>query len=157
MEITDQTLLLAFGLGLLGFIEPCTIGAHMLFLAGQRMRPMGQRISAAFIFLLARLVVMGGGYIAVEFAGVFNALGSKVTLVNRSDTILRNYEQGIVEKLPPIMAGRGMDLQFGAQIERVAKNDDGSLSPPTPGPGCKIFTRGWRLASLITSQTSSSI
>jgi len=75
-----------------------------------------------------RLVVMGGGYIAVEFAGVFNALGSKVTLVNRSETILRSYEQGIVEKLPPIMQGRGMDLQFGTQIKSVSKNDDGSLS-----------------------------
>jgi len=74
-----------------------------------------------------RLMVMGGGYIAVEFAGVFNALGSDVTLVNRSDTILRTYEQGIVEKLPPVMKARGMDLQFGAQIERVEKLGDGSL------------------------------
>ena len=75
-----------------------------------------------------RLMVMGGGYIAVEFAGVFNALGSQVTLVNRSETILRSYEQDIVEKLPPIMQARGMDLQFGAQIERVTKSEDGSLS-----------------------------
>lgn len=74
-----------------------------------------------------RLVVMGGGYIAVEFAGVFNALGSKVTLVNRSDTILRNYEQEIVKRLPPLMEARGMDLQFGTYIEQVSKNDDGSL------------------------------
>ncbi len=74
-----------------------------------------------------RLVVMGGGYIAIEFAGIFNALGSKVTLVNRTETILRNYEQGIVEKLPPIMQARGMDLQFGTQIEQVEKLDDGSL------------------------------
>jgi glutathione reductase (NADPH) len=74
-----------------------------------------------------RLVVMGGGYIAVEFAGVFNALGSKVTLVNRSETILRSYEQGIVEKLPPLMRARGMDLQFNAQIEKVEKQGDGSL------------------------------
>ncbi|AYE86124.1 MULTISPECIES: cytochrome c biogenesis protein CcdA [Roseobacteraceae] len=67
MEITDQTLLLAFGLGLLGFVEPCTIGAHMLFLGGQRRRPMGQRLGAALVFLLARLVVMGGfgGFIVV--------------------------------------------------------------------------------------------
>lgn len=74
-----------------------------------------------------RLVVMGGGYIAVEFAGVFNALGSKVTLVNRSETILRSYEQGVVERLPPIMQARGMDLQFNARIEQVRKLEDGSL------------------------------
>jgi glutathione reductase (NADPH) len=75
-----------------------------------------------------RLMVMGGGYIAVEFAGVFNALGGEVTLVNRSETILRSYEQDIVKRLPPIMEARGMDLQLGAQIERIEKNGDGSLT-----------------------------
>ncbi len=88
-------------------------------------------ISSNEIFYLdefpKRLMVMGGGYIAVEFAGVFNALGGEVTLVNRSDTILRTYEQDIVKRLPPIMEARGMDLQMGAQIESIAKNADGSL------------------------------
>ena len=74
-----------------------------------------------------RLLVMGGGYIAVEFAGIFNALGSKVTLVNRSETILRSYEQGVVERLPPIMEARGMDLEMNTQIAGVEKNEDGSL------------------------------
>ncbi len=74
-----------------------------------------------------RLVVMGGGYIAVEFAGIFNALGSKVTLVNRSETILRSYEQGVVERLPPIMQARGMDLQMNARIIGVEKAADASL------------------------------
>ena len=74
-----------------------------------------------------RLLVMGGGYIAVEFAGIFNALGSKMTLVNRSETILRSYEQGVVERLPPIMEARGMDLEMNTQIAGVEKNEDGSL------------------------------
>jgi cytochrome c-type biogenesis protein len=72
MDFTYQTLLLAFGLGLLGFIEPCTIGAHMLFLGGQRARPMAQRLGAAMIFLLARLVVMGG------FGGMIVVLGQRL-------------------------------------------------------------------------------
>jgi len=75
-----------------------------------------------------RLMVLGGGYIAVEFAGIFNALGSDVTLVNRTETILRTYEQDIVDRLPPIMAGRGMDLQFGTVVKDIVKNDDGSLT-----------------------------
>ena len=75
-----------------------------------------------------RLMVMGGGYIALEFAGVFNALGSDVTLVNRSETILRTYEQEIVNRLPPIMEARGIDMQLGAQIEKVEKAADGSLN-----------------------------
>ncbi len=74
-----------------------------------------------------RLMVLGGGYIAVEFAGVFNALGSDVTLVNRTETILRTYESEIVERLPPIMQARGMDLQFGATVKDIVKNADGSL------------------------------
>lgn len=88
-------------------------------------------ISSNEVFHLAeqpkRLVVMGGGYIAVEFAGIFNALGSKVTLVNRSETILRTYEQEVVERLPPIMEARGMDLRMNTQITGVEKLADGSL------------------------------
>lgn len=72
MDITTQTLLLAFGLGLLGFIEPCTIGAHMLFLGGQRTRPMRERLGAALIFLLARLAVMGG------FGGLIVVIGQRL-------------------------------------------------------------------------------
>ena len=72
MDITTQTLLLAIGLGLLGFIEPCTIGAHMLFLGGQRSRPRRERLGAAVIFLLARLVVMGG------FGGLIVVLGQRL-------------------------------------------------------------------------------
>lgn len=72
MDIATQTLLLAFGLGLLGFIEPCTIGTHMLFLGGQRTRPMRERLGAALIFLLARLVVMGG------FGGLIVVLGQRL-------------------------------------------------------------------------------
>jgi cytochrome c-type biogenesis protein len=51
---------LALGLGLLGFIEPCTIGAHMLFLNSQCDRPMRTRVGALAAFMLARLLVMGG-------------------------------------------------------------------------------------------------
>lgn len=72
MEVTDQTVLLAFGLGLLGFIEPCTIGAHMLLLGSQRLRPLGQRLWAALVFLIARLAVMGG------FGGLIAVLGQRL-------------------------------------------------------------------------------
>ncbi|MGX9857572.1 hypothetical protein ACR03S_19470 (plasmid) [Limimaricola variabilis] len=72
MEITFQMLLPAFGLGLLGFVEPCTLGAHALFLEGQRRRPAAQRLSAALVFLLARVVVMGG------FGGLVVLLGQRL-------------------------------------------------------------------------------
>ncbi len=72
MDITFQTLLPAFGLGLLGFVEPCTLGAHVLFLEGQRHRPAAQRMSAALVFLMARIVVMGG------FGGLVVLLGQRL-------------------------------------------------------------------------------
>src|SRR6185369_9744978 len=46
-----------------------------------------------------RVVIAGGGYIANEFAGIFHQFGSRVTLVNRSDVILRQYDQQIVDRL----------------------------------------------------------
>lgn len=72
MEITDQSILLALGLGLLGFVEPCTIGAHMLFLSAQQGRRLRQRLMAALVFLLARLIVMGG------FGGLIVLLGQRL-------------------------------------------------------------------------------
>lgn len=69
METIDQTLILAFGLGLLGFVEPCTIGAHMLFLGGQRTRRIDGRLRAVAAFLLARVLVMGGFGGAIVFLG----------------------------------------------------------------------------------------
>lgn len=60
LEIGYQMFLIAFGLGLLGFVEPCTIGTHMLFLGSQSKRPIEQRLSAAAVFVVGRVLVMGG-------------------------------------------------------------------------------------------------
>ena len=46
-----------------------------------------------------RIVIVGGGYIANEFAGIFNELGSTVWLVNRTDVLLRGYDQQTVDRL----------------------------------------------------------
>lgn len=73
------------------------------------------------------LMVMGGGYIAMEFAGVFNALGSEVTVVNRSDRILRSYDDQIVERMLHIAMNRGIDFKMHTQIKSVEKADDGCL------------------------------
>lgn len=73
------------------------------------------------------LMVVGGGYIAMEFAGVFNALGSEVTVVNRTDRILRSYDEQIVERMLHIAMGRGIDFRMHSQIKSVEKADDGCL------------------------------
>ena len=74
-----------------------------------------------------RVVVQGAGYIAMEFAGVFNALGCAVTVVNRSDAILRRYEASLSERLLAITEARGIAYRFSNPIERVEKQADGTL------------------------------
>ncbi len=67
MEISFYMLvILPVGLGLLGFIEPCTIGGHLLFLETQRERTMAARLEAVSVFITARALVSGlaGGVIA---------------------------------------------------------------------------------------------
>jgi len=80
-----------------------------------------------------RVVIQGAGYIALEFAGIFNALGCQVTVVNRSDQILRGYDQSLRDRLLQITMARGIDYRFGSPIERVDKRDDGSFAVTTKG------------------------
>jgi glutathione reductase (NADPH) len=71
-----------------------------------------------------RIVIVGGGYIANEFAGIFLEFGSKVTLVNRSDVMLRQYDQQIVDRLIQISVKKGIDFRFNALIDRIEKRDN---------------------------------
>ena len=88
-------------------------------------------ISSNEVFHLERLpkriVIVGGGYIANEFAGIFNEFGSQVSLVNRTDVILRSYDQQIVDRLLQISLRKGIDFKFNARIDRIERREDGSL------------------------------
>jgi glutathione reductase (NADPH) len=74
-----------------------------------------------------RIVIAGGGYIANEFAGIFNEFGSQVTLVNRTDVLLRGYDQQIVDRLMQISLRKGIDYKFHATITAVEKLEDGRV------------------------------
>jgi glutathione reductase (NADPH) len=74
-----------------------------------------------------RIIIAGGGYIANEFAGIFHQFGSHVTLVNRTDVILRQYDQQIVDRLMQISIRKGIDFRFRATIDWIEKDDGGSL------------------------------
>jgi glutathione reductase (NADPH) len=74
-----------------------------------------------------RIVIAGGGYIANEFAGIFHEFGSHVTLVNRTDVILRQYDQQLVDRLLQISLRKGIDFKFNATIDRIERRDDGTL------------------------------
>ena len=70
-----------------------------------------------------RIVIAGGGYIANEFAGIFHQFGTHVTLVNRSDVILRQYDQQIVDRLIQISLRKGIDFKFHATIDKIESRD----------------------------------
>lgn len=80
-----------------------------------------------------RIVIEGAGYIANEFAGIFNEFGSKVTLINRSDTILRGYDEQIRDRLMQISMTKGIRIMLNSPIDRVVKAPDGTLTVHTKG------------------------
>jgi glutathione reductase (NADPH) len=74
-----------------------------------------------------RVVIAGAGYIANEFAGIFNELGVEVMLGTRADKMLRSYDQELVEKLIGISRDKGIDIRFNFGFKSVVKQADGSL------------------------------
>lgn len=74
-----------------------------------------------------RVIIAGGGYIANEFAGIFHQFGSHVTIVNRSDVILRGYDEQLRDRLLQISLTKGIDFRFNATFNRILRQDDGSL------------------------------
>ncbi|QPI72240.1 glutathione-disulfide reductase [Sphingobium sp. Cam5-1] len=70
-----------------------------------------------------RVLIQGAGYIAMEFAGIFNALGAHVTVVNRSDQILRGYDESLRDRLLQITMTRGIDYRFHCPIRRIEKRE----------------------------------
>ena len=74
-----------------------------------------------------RVLVVGGGYIAVEFAGIFHGLGAKTSLLYRGEMFLRGFDGAVRKHLHEELIKRGMDVQFNADIERIDKQPDGSL------------------------------
>lgn len=74
-----------------------------------------------------RALVVGGGYIAVEFAGIFAGLGSQTQLVYRGDLFLRGFDREIREFTAQEVAKKGVELTFNNNIESIEKQADGSL------------------------------
>jgi glutathione reductase (NADPH) len=75
--------------------------------------------------LPARILIQGGGYIALEFAGIFNGLGSEVTLVYRGDNILRGFDNDVREHLRSEMERRGINIITKQTVVAVEKVEHG--------------------------------
>ncbi len=74
-----------------------------------------------------RVLVVGGGYIAVEFASIFHGLGAQTSLLYRGELFLRGFDGAVRQHLREELSKRGLDLQFNSDIARIDKQADGSL------------------------------
>jgi glutathione reductase (NADPH) len=72
-----------------------------------------------------RVLIQGGGYIAVEFAGIFNGLGSEVTLVYRGEQILRGFDNDVRDHLAAEMTKRGIKIICKQTVDAVEKVEHG--------------------------------
>ncbi|MBC3350035.1 MULTISPECIES: glutathione-disulfide reductase [Pseudomonas] len=86
-----------------------------------------------------RVIVVGGGYIAVEFAGIFHGMGAQTSLLYRGELFLRGFDGAVRKHLAEELSRRGLDLQFNADIKRIEKLDDGSLEVELKD-GCILAT-----------------
>jgi len=74
-----------------------------------------------------RILIAGGGYIANEFAGIFNEFGTKVTIINRSDQLLRGYDEALRDRLLQISVVKGIDFRFNASFRGIEQTGNGCL------------------------------
>ena len=74
------------------------------------------------------ILIQGGGYVALEFAGIFAGLGSKVTVVYRGDNILRGFDDDVREHLRMELGKRGIQVITGKTVESVKASADGYYS-----------------------------
>lgn len=74
-----------------------------------------------------RILVVGGGYIAVEFAGIFRGLGATVTLSYRGPQILRGFDDDVRHHLNEEMRKKGIAMLLGSTVSRIERGTDGAL------------------------------
>ena len=85
-----------------------------------------------------RVIIVGGGYIAVEFATIFHGLGVEVTELYRGELFLRGFDTDVRSVLAEEMRKREVDLRFKADIARIDKHDAGLTA--TLGDGTRLDT-----------------
>lgn len=80
-----------------------------------------------------RVVIVGGGYIGVEFAGIFHGLGARVTQIYRGPLFLRGFDDDVREVLAAEMRKKGIDLRFNSTAQAIEKIEDGMRVTLTGG------------------------
>ena len=81
-----------------------------------------------------RALVVGGGYIALEFASIFQGLGVKTALSYRGKRLLRGFDADLGERIADEMRHRGLTIHFGGEPASIIKHADGLEVCYTDGP-----------------------
>ncbi|MFN3613892.1 MAG: glutathione-disulfide reductase [Rubrimonas sp.] len=96
----------------------------------------------------ARIVIVGAGYIACEFAGIFNGLGARVTQVVRGPLILRGFDDEARSFVSDAMRARGVDLRYGAEVLEITRDSNGLHAHLNDGDviaaDCVLYATGRR-------------
>ena len=85
-----------------------------------------------------RILIQGGGYIAVEFASIFNGLGSEVTLVYRGENILRGFDDDLRAHLNAEMTKRGVRIVCGKTVHAVKSTQDTFIATLSDGSTVEV-------------------
>jgi len=99
-----------------------------------------------------RVLVVGGGYIAVEFAGVFHGLGAGVTQIYRGPLFLRGFDDDVRTTLADELRKRGIDLRFDRNVVRMERSGAGVVATLNDGSrievDCALLATGrWPLTA----------
>lgn len=74
-----------------------------------------------------RIAVVGGGYVGVEFAGIFNGLGAQVTQIHRGPRVLRGFDTGMADLIVEAYREKGIDVRLQSTLKRLERQADGSI------------------------------
>ena len=80
-----------------------------------------------------RILIVGGGYIACEFAGIMNGMGAETTQFYRSEQILRGFDHDIRDHIANEMRKSGIDLHVGTDVAKISKDNNGLHVTDTHG------------------------
>lgn len=78
-----------------------------------------------------RVIVVGGGYVAVELAGIFNGLGAATTLMHRGARLLSGFDERLCRFLAEQMVLRGVDLRFNTELTAIVRTDGALVARST--------------------------
>jgi glutathione reductase (NADPH) len=105
--------------------------------------------------LPGRILIVGGGYVAAEFAGIFNGLGAEVTLCYRGEQILRGFDDDVRRHLHDEMQKKGVRILLQSDVLRIDRRTDDALEVNLTGlPGNRLACDAVMFATGRTPNTA---